>query len=322
MVKNWREAGARQPLAKSLGDRPGGDILFGSTEGLRDTVMLRRPDIQPNPHQPRRIFNEGELWALARSMEQVGQLVPLLVKPDPKEPKRYIIVAGERRWRAADLVGIGRLMAHILPPDTNHDQIALIENLQRVDLSPVEEAEGIKRLVDTHGYSQETVGDLLGRSRTEINTTLTLLRLSSNIREECVQQHAPVSKAVLLELARMETHEQAVLWPLVKAGKMTAREARDHRTRIAEQNAAEDRALARQAAADERENRERLQGKPLPSPRRFLNALPKLEKGLEDGIKSVSKAPKLPAKDRERLRELRRRLDYYGQTLDRILEGP
>ena len=322
MVKNWRQAGAQQPLAKSLGDRPGGDILFGSAEGLRDTVMLRRTDIQPNPNQPRRIFDEAELWALGRSMEQVGQLVPLLVKPDPKEPKRFIIVAGERRWRAADLVGIARLMAHILPPDANHDQIALIENLQRVDLSPVEEADGILNLIKTHGYSQETVGELLGRSRTEVNTTLTLLKLDSGIRNECVAANSPVAKAVLLELARMEQADQLTLWPLVKAGKMTAREAREHRAQLAAQREAEDKAVARQIAAEEQEQRQRLSRPALPTPRSFLKSLPKLEAGLDNGIKAVSRAESLKPQELDRLRDLRRRLEAYSRTLDQILDKP
>jgi len=323
MVKNWRKAGAQQPLAKGLGgglQRPSGELLFGSSDGLRDTVMLRLHDVSANPHQPRRHFDEGELAALANSLREVGQLSPVLVKPDPKEPKRFILVAGERRWRAADMAGLGRIMAHILPPEANADQIALIENLQRVGLSPVEEAEGIRRLVDAHDYDQETVGDLLGRSRTEVNTTLTLLKLAPEIRQECVTSHTGIPKAVLLELARMEPGEQTALWPLVREGRMTARQAREHRTQpVTPATGAADQAPARRSPVPADPD-----GTPRPlSPKRFIATLPKLEDGLETGIKAVAaRAAKLKPEERERLQTLREKLRSYTQSLDRILNGP
>ncbi|MBJ7418274.1 MAG: ParB/RepB/Spo0J family partition protein [Niveispirillum sp.] len=108
MVKNWRKPAGQQPaaVAKSIGDsldRPGADLIFGTAEGLRDTVLLRLTDIEPNPNQPRRHFDEEELQALAFSLREVGQLSPILVQAHPTEPKRFMLVAGERRWRAAGM---------------------------------------------------------------------------------------------------------------------------------------------------------------------------------------------------------------------------
>lgn len=311
MVKNWRKPASPQPaaVAKSIGDsldRPGADLIFGTADGLRDTVLLRLTDIEPNPNQPRRHFDEEELQALAFSLREVGQLSPILVQAHPTEPKRFLLVAGERRWRAAGMAGLTKVMAHILPVDANTDQIALIENLQRVDLSPVEEAEGIRRLIETHDYNQEAVGDLLGRSRTEVNTTLTLLKLHPTVRSECVTSHNDVPKAVLLELARMEEVDQLSLWLKVKKGELTAREARDYRAR-----------LQRPAQGD--------RGTPPVKPvtaKKFIAGLGKLEESLSAGIEAVAEkgSAKLKPEERARLEALRQTLARMTDRLEGLLE--
>ena len=311
MVKNWRKPAGQQPaaVAKSIGDsldRPGADLIFGAADGLRDTVLLRLTDIEPNPNQPRRHFDEEELQALSFSLREVGQLSPILVQAHPTEPKRFLLVAGERRWRAAGMAGLTKIMAHILPTDANTDQIALIENLQRVDLSPVEEAEGIRRLIETHEYNQEAVGDLLGRSRTEVNTTLTLLRLHGTIRSDCVTSHNDVPKAVLLELARMEEVDQLSLWLKVKKGELTAREAREYRAKL--QRAGDP---AKTAAA-----------KPVTA-RKFIAGLGRLEESLEAGIGAVEErgVAKLKPEERARLKALRGTLAEMAARLEGMLEA-
>lgn len=226
MARNWRKAGGSEALAKGL---QGTDLLFGGDDSLRETVSLRLTDVMPNPDQPRRFFDQDELQQLANSFRNVGQLSPILVKTHPSEPHRYLLIAGERRWRAAELAELTHIAAHILPTEADLDQIALIENLQRINLSPVEEAEGIQRLIDRHNYSQEQAGSLLGRSRTEINTTLSLLRLKPEIRQACVTSHSALSKALLLELARMSPGEQLTAWERAKAGELTTRAARAER---------------------------------------------------------------------------------------------
>lgn len=305
--RNWRKAGGADSLAKSLKDagglKGGGDLLFGGG-ALRDTVSLRLTDVVPNPHQPRRFFDEAELQQLAQSLQTVGQLSPILVKPHPSEPRRYLLVAGERRWRAADIAGLGTIAAHILGDGTDVDQIALIENLQRVNLSPVEEAEGIQRLVDRHGYAQEQAGALLGRSRTEVNTTLTLLRLHASIRKACVTSHTDLPKALLLEIARMDVPQQFTAWEQAKKGTFTVRAARAVRM-TAEAGDAPSPAPAA----------------PAPAPKRFIATLPKLQKGLESGLAALeAERPALSGTDTERLLELRRQLDSYAAMIDRILE--
>lgn len=312
MVKNWRKPAGQQPaaVAKSIGDsldRPGADLIFGAADGLRDTVLLRLTDIEPNPNQPRRHFDEEELQALSFSLREVGQLSPILVQAHPTEPKRFLLVAGERRWRAAGMAGLTKIMAHILPTDANTDQIALIENLQRVDLSPVEEAEGIRRLIETHEYNQEAVGDLLGRSRTEVNTTLTLLRLHATIRTDCVTSHNDVPKAVLLELARMEEVDQLSLWLKVKKGELTAREAREYRAKL---QRAGDPATAKAPVRNV-------------TAKKFIAGLPKLEESLSVGIEAVADkgVAKLRADERAKLEALKTRLQDYAQQLETLLAG-
>lgn len=306
-TRNWRKAGGADALAKGLGKAAGGGggLLFGGGD-LRDTVSLRLTDVVPNPGQPRRHFDEGELLQLAESLRAVGQLSPILVKPHPEEPRRYLLVAGERRWRAADLAGLATVAAHILDRDADAERIALIENLQRVNLAPVEEAEGIQRLVERHGYAQEQAGALLGRSRTEVNTTLTLLRLHPSIRKACVTSHTGLPKALLLEIARMEPPQQLAAWERAKAGALTARDARSARRTGGEDGGpdAPARSAARSAGV------------------RFIAALPKIQKGLESGLAAVeAERAALDGGNAERLRELRRRLAACTAAIDRILDG-
>lgn len=308
MVKNWRKAGGQQPVARSIGEtleRPGADLIFGAADGLRDTVLLRLTDVEPNPYQPRRHFDEEELQALSFSLREVGQLSPILVTAHPTEPKRFQLVAGERRWRAAGMAGLSKIMAHILPTDVNTDQIALIENLQRVDLSPVEEAEGIRRLIETHDYNQEAVGDLLGRSRTEVNTTLTLLKLHPTVREECVTSHSEVPKAVLLELARMEEPDQLSLWLKVKKDGLTAREAREARARLQRPAGAPSSAPVKLVTA-----------------KKFLASLPKLEESLSAGLDAVAAkgSARLKPEERARLLALKAKLAAYERVLGDLLD--
>lgn len=303
MARNWRKAEGASALAKGL-QGAGADLLFGGDGSLRDTVSLRLADVVPNPDQPRRYFDEAELQQLAASLQTVGQLSPILVKPHPTEARRYLLIAGERRWRAAGLAGLGAIAAHILSDDSDIDQIALIENLQRVNLSPVEEAEGMQRLIDRHGYSQEQVGALLSRSRTEVNTTLTLLRLDDGIRRDCVTSHNDLPKALLLEIARMDAADQKRAWAQAKDGTLTARAARAARRG--------DDAPGKNAASPARS----------PSPTRFIAGLPKLQTGLDAGLAALeTERPALSRKDAERLKALRDRLDDYQRMIDRILDG-
>lgn len=139
--------------------------------------------LQPSPLQPRRHFAEAELDALAASMREHGVLQPLLVRPAPGLATGYEIVAGERRWRAAQRAGLTELPVVVRElEDRQVLELALVENLQREDLSPLEEAQAYARLVQDYGRSQEEIAEAVGRSRSHIANTIRLLQLPEAVR--------------------------------------------------------------------------------------------------------------------------------------------
>ena len=139
--------------------------------------------LAPSPLQPRRHFAEDELEALADSIRARGVMQPLLVRRAPNNPERYEIVAGERRWRAAQRAGVHELpvVVHALT-DREALEVALLENVQRQDLSPIEEAEGYRRLIDEFGHTQAELASALGKSRSHIANLLRLLALPPAVR--------------------------------------------------------------------------------------------------------------------------------------------
>lgn len=170
-------------MKKGLGR--GLDALISSANTLEEAknsvVELKINDIDPNTKQPRKTFDQERLEALAESIKEHGVVQPIIVKT---EGSRYIIVAGERRWRAAKLAGLKTVPA-IVKDLTSREvmEIALIENLQREDLNPVEEAEAYQRLIEEYSLTQEEVAKLVGKSRTAIANSVRLLSLSKEIKE-------------------------------------------------------------------------------------------------------------------------------------------
>lgn len=139
--------------------------------------------IRRNPAQPRRSFDEAELRELAESLKTKGVLQAILVRPDPKETGKYQIIAGERRWRAARMAG----MTHIPAVVRDVDELALlefgiIENVQRADLNPIDEAEAYEALIKRFGRTQESLATSVGKSRAHITNTLRLLQLPEAAR--------------------------------------------------------------------------------------------------------------------------------------------
>jgi len=133
--------------------------------------------VRPNPNQPRRRFDEAELEELAASVRAKGVLQPILVRP-AMHAGEFQIVAGERRWRAAQLAGLRIVPALVRElSDAETIEIAIVENVQRADLSPIEEAEGYRALVETHGRTQAEVAELVGKSRVHVTNALRLLQL-------------------------------------------------------------------------------------------------------------------------------------------------
>lgn len=146
------------------------------------TVPIDR--IRANPDQPRRSFDERELNELAASIRERGVIQPLLLRPQPGNPQEYQIVAGERRWRAAQMANVHDLPAIVRDlDDTEVLELAIIENIQRADLNAVEEAHGYRQLMDRFGHTQERLAEALGKSRSHVANLLRLLTLPDPVIE-------------------------------------------------------------------------------------------------------------------------------------------
>lgn len=165
-------------MAKRGGLGRGLDVLFQDTGsgGEESAATLPLSEIEPDKEQPRKKFDEEALGELASSIAEHGVLQPILVRPSPTGG--YLIVAGERRWRAARMAGLTEIPAAIREiTDAQAMEIALIENLQREDLDPVEEAMGYKQLMERCGYTQEAAAKRLSKSRSAVANSLRLLGL-------------------------------------------------------------------------------------------------------------------------------------------------
>jgi len=142
--------------------------------------------ISPNPRNPRRNFADDELDDLAQSIREHGIVQPVLVRH--RSERNYEIIAGERRWRAAQRAGLAEIP--VLVRDVNDRtalELAIIENVQRADLNPLEEALGYQQLIDDHNYTQADLGQVIGKSRSHVANTLRLLKLPDSIRELLVE---------------------------------------------------------------------------------------------------------------------------------------
>ncbi|MDO4364097.1 MAG: ParB/RepB/Spo0J family partition protein [Clostridia bacterium] len=165
-----------------LGKGLGALMLENNTDSMVNTSTLNINEIIPNKEQPRKTFDETALEELADSIRQHGVLQPLLVRP--LTSGGYQLVAGERRWRASRLAELKEVPVIIKElSDTEAMEIAIIENLQREDLNPIEEAEGLQALIDKCGYTQEQVATSVGKSRPAITNALRLLKLPEEVRE-------------------------------------------------------------------------------------------------------------------------------------------
>jgi ParB family transcriptional regulator, chromosome partitioning protein len=150
--------------------------------GARNYYVTPVEDIHPNPAQPRKRFSEAELEDLAQSIRTHGVIQPLIVRA--RAGGGYILIAGERRWRASQRAGL--LEVPVVVQDvSSRDSFerALVENLQRSDLNPIEEAEAYQRLVGEHGYTQEQVAERVGKERSTVTNSLRLLKLPSGVRD-------------------------------------------------------------------------------------------------------------------------------------------
>ena len=193
------------------------------------TSSLRVRDIplsqcRSDTHQPRKLFDEASLRELADSIERYDLLQPITVRRDPRRRGHFVVVAGERRFRAFGLLGRDVIPAIITSGDA--DEIALIENLQREDLSPVEEAAALARLKKKHGYTLKELGASIAKAESTVANLLKINDLPRKIRNE-LSTSKVVGRSFLMELARLEdTKEQLRLWEEAKRGELTVRDLR------------------------------------------------------------------------------------------------
>ena len=173
-----------QQKRPALGRGLGALIPGGSPAERKGVLNLGIEEIRPDKHQPRRHFDEGHIEELAESIRSKGILLPLIVR---RAPEGYVLVAGERRWRAAQRAGMREVPAMVREVSEKEAfELALIENIQREDLNPVEEAEAYKRLIEEHGLTQEELASRVGKERSTVANALRLLRLPDAIKQAIV----------------------------------------------------------------------------------------------------------------------------------------
>lgn len=184
----------RKALGRGLGALLSAE---GAATATEDTNEIPIDLIDPSTLQPRSVFDDAKLDQLARSITANGVVQPLLVR---RKGERYELIAGERRWRAAQLAGLTRVPAVLRNvPDDKVLELALIENIQREDLNPIEEARAYKKLIETLGLTQEVVAERVGRDRSYVTNYLRLLKLPDDLQE-------------LLQVGRLSTgHARALL---------------------------------------------------------------------------------------------------------------
>jgi ParB family transcriptional regulator, chromosome partitioning protein len=214
-----------KPIKSRLGSRfPSRDVFFGTSSDLPRIVELDVTQIVWNPDQPRKHVDPDRLKELADSITAHGLIHPITVRRTDTD--QYMVVAGERRFRAFVLLERTSIPAIISEGST--DELALIENIQREDLSPIDEYQAIARLMEKHGYSQGEVASALGKSRVSINEIMSLAGLAPAILNE--MRTANVSKSVLVEIARAgDDDAQLTLWSAVQDGATTVRALRAHK---------------------------------------------------------------------------------------------
>ena len=162
-----------------------GEVSDEQTESLSSTeTKIPISKLRPSPIQPRRIFEKASIAELADSIKSKGLVQPILVRPSKSNPGDYEIIAGERRWRAAQVAQLHEISAVIRNlDDVESLEIAIIENVQRADLSPIEEAAGYKKLMENYGHTQEALSEIVGKSRSHVANIIRLLSLPHSIQD-------------------------------------------------------------------------------------------------------------------------------------------
>lgn len=209
-------ASTKKGLGGGLSNLFGGDVSDLSAAGAADSVtQLALAKVEPNPNQPRKAFDQQALEELAESIRLHGVITPITVRRGEKDGY-YQIIAGERRWRAARLAGLKEIPAMVLEAgESEVMELALIENLQRQDLNPIEEAEGYELLMQQFGMTQEEVAQRVVKSRSAVANALRLLGLPDEVRTMVAEGklsggHARAVLAVQEEDKRVDAARQMV----------------------------------------------------------------------------------------------------------------
>ena len=175
-------------MSKKKGLGRGLSALFGDEQPKDKPQEIKKQnyiaisDLSRNPYQPRQNFSEEKLTELVKSIKKNGIIQPIAVRPHKSDPNKFEIVAGERRWLAAQRAGLHEIPVTILDlSDVESLEVAIVENIQRDDLNPIEEARGYKRLNDEFNYDHESISKLMSKSRSHISNTLRLLTLPQDI---------------------------------------------------------------------------------------------------------------------------------------------
>ena len=167
-------------IKKGLGR--GLSSLIGETKVEPQKNQLAISDLVPNKYQPRKIFDENNLEDLTNSIKERGMIQPIIVRKSNIEKLKFEIIAGERRWIAAQRAGLHNVPVVVIEAnDLKSLEFAIVENVQRHDLNPLEEAQGYRRLIDEFGYDQEKVSKFIGKSRSHITNSLRLLSLPEQV---------------------------------------------------------------------------------------------------------------------------------------------
>jgi ParB family chromosome partitioning protein len=184
-------------IKKGLGR--GLSSLIGETKVESQNNQISISDLIPNKYQPRKIFEESNLEDLTNSIKERGMIQPIIVRRSNNDKTKFEIIAGERRWLAAQRAGLHDVPVVITEADDLKSlEFAIVENVQRHDLSPVEEAQGYKRLIDEFNYDQEKVSKFIGKSRSYITNSLRLLTLPNDVIELIENQKITAGHAKIL----------------------------------------------------------------------------------------------------------------------------
>ncbi len=187
------------PFKSKKGLGRGLSSLIGDTDLNTSTNKISISSIVPNKYQPRKIFDKEALEELSNSIKERGVIQPLIVRKSEDETGKFELIAGERRLQASQNAGLHEVPVIVIEADNLKSlEFAIVENVQRKDLNPIEEAEGYKRLIDEFNYDQEKVSKFIGKSRSHVANCLRLLSLSDKIKEQIINQKISQGHAKIL----------------------------------------------------------------------------------------------------------------------------